>query len=243
MAVTLQPPGGNFGAGRNAGHGCSGTRCGADSAPPVNVVPPHAILPGDPGSLVDKRAYGVIPNYRTAELDAPFAPLTVKQKFTIGTKDTLDWPPYITALLFSGISQLDNSHPSFGQGTEGFAKRYGAAVADQDIGNMLTEAALPSLFHQDPRFFRKGQGSVKSRIYYAASRVVVAKSDAGRWQFNVSEFLGNGMVASIGNLYYPDERGFGSTMQRMFSQIGTDAVSQVAKEFWPDLKKHFSHKQ
>lgn len=185
----------------------------------------------------DKRAYGVLPNYRTAETEGPYSPITVKQKFTIARKDTLDAPSYIMAGFFSGISQLDNSNPSFGQGMKGYMRRYASSIADQDIGNFMTEAILPSLLHQDPRYFRKGHGSVMGRIAYAASRSVLARSDKGNWTFNTSEFLGNGIVASIGNAYYPDAVGFNPTMQRMFTQIGTDSISQVLKEFWPDVKR------
>jgi len=190
-------------------------------------------------TVTDKRAFGVLPNYRTAEADAPWSPITAKQKFTIAKKDTLDGPSYLMAGFFSGISQLNNSNPSFGQGVKGYARRYASSLADQSIGNFMTEGILPSAFHQDPRYFRKGHGSVMSRILYAASRSAVAKTDSGRWTFNASEFLGNGIVASIGNAYYPDDVGFKPTMQRMFTQIGTDSLSQVLKEFWPDVKRKF----
>lgn len=191
----------------------------------------------------DKRAYGVLPNYRTAEADSPWSPITAKQKFTIAKKDTFDGPSYLMAGFFSGISQLNNSNPSFGQGMKGYGRRYLSSIADQDIGNFLTEGILPTAFHQDPRYFRKGHGSVMSRILYAASRSTVAKNDAGKWTFNASEFVGNGMVAALGNAYYPDAVGFSPTMQRMFTQIGTDSLSQVLKEFWPDVKRKFFHKR
>ena len=210
---------------------------------PVTAPKGEAVIPGEPGSVEDKRAYGVLPNYRTAEADAPFAALTVKQKFTIARKDTLDWPSYMLAAAFAGISQINDSNPSFGQGLKGYGKRYASSIADQDIGNFMTEAIMPSLFHEDPRYFRKGHGSVMGRIFYAASRVVVTRGDSGNMQFNAAEFLGNGVVASIGNAYYPDAKGFDATMQRMFTQIGTDALSQALKEFWPDVKNHFAHKR
>lgn len=213
------------------------TLCLAQDASPSPVVADTVLQPVQPVVIPDKRAYGVLPNYRTAELDTPFQSITTKQKFTIAKKDTLDGPSYVLAAFFSSISQLNNTNPSFGQGMEGFGKRYVTSVADQDMGNFMTEAILPSLLHQDPRYFRKGRGSVMGRIAYAASRSAVARNDAGKWTFNASEFLGNGIVASIGNAYYPDEVGFGSTMQRMFTQIGTDTLSQVLKEFWPDIKR------
>ena len=196
-----------------------------------------------PVPVQDKRAYGVLANYRTAEESGPYTPLTVKQKFTIARKDTTDGPAYILAGFFSGISQLNNSNPSFGQGLKGYSRRYASSIADQDIGNFLTEGAIPSLLHQDPRYFRRGHGSVMSRILYAASRSAVAKNDKGNWTFNASEFLGNGIVASIGNAYYPDDVGFKPTMQRMFTQIGTDSISQILKEFWPDVKLRFFQKR
>ena len=210
----------------------------------ANAVPAgQTPLAGDPGSGQDKRIFGVLPNYRTADGTQPFRPITTKQKFIIATKDTFDYPSYLLAAAFSGISQVDNSNPSFGQGLKGYARRYASAVADQDIGNFMTEAIYPSLLHQDPRYFRKVNGSVMSRLGYAATRVLVTRTDAGAWRFNSSEFLGNGTVAAIGNLYYPDARGFGPTMQRMGTQIGTDAISGVLKEFWPDVKRKFLHKR
>jgi hypothetical protein len=190
-----------------------------------------------PAAAPDNTAFGVLPNYRTAEADAPWSPITTRQKFTIARKDTLNGPSYILAGFFSGISQLNDTNPSFGQGAKGYAKRYLSSITDQSVGNFMTEAILPSLFHQDPRYFRKGHGSIMGRVFYAASRSAVAKTDSGKWTFNASEFLGNGIVASLGNAYYPDEVGFGPTMQRMFTQIGTDSLSQILKEFWPDVKR------
>ena len=216
----------------------------APAAPDPEVVPQNvAPLPGQPGSTIDKRIFGVLPNYRTADGTMPFEPITIKQKFTIARKDSLDYPSYLLAGAFAGLSQLDNSNPSYGQGLKGYAKRYGASVADQDLGNFMTEAIMPSLLHEDPRYFKKVNGTVKGRLWYAATRVFVTRTDAGTSQFNFAEWLGNGSVAALGNVYYPDDKGFDATMQRMFTQVGTDALSQVLKEFWPDVKrKWFSHK-
>jgi hypothetical protein len=214
----------------------------------AEAIAPNATPPADAGSAavvpppIDKHAFGVLPNYRTTEESFPFQRISALQKFTIATKDSIDGPSFILAGFFSGIAQLNNTNPSFGQGLKGYAHRYGTGLLDQDLGNYMTEAILPSLLHEDPRYFRKGTGSAKSRIFYAATRVFVTKTDGGEKTFNFAEVLGNGTVASLGNAYYPDERGFGSTMQRMFTQIGTDAISQVLKEFWPDVKRRYFHK-
>jgi len=184
----------------------------------------------------DKRAYGVLPNYRTAEGSAPYVPLTAKQKLSIATKDTIDGPSYLLAAAFSGLYQLTDSNPSFGQGMKGYAKRYGASIADQDMGNYMTEGFLPVLLHEDPRYFRTGHGSFWGRTARAASGVIVARTDKGGRTFNVSEFLGNGISASVGNAYYSDGVGLTPTAERMFTAIGTDAISNILKEFWPDFK-------
>lgn len=222
----------------------------AQSAAETADVEPAAIapnggapLPGDPGSGQDKRIFGVLPNYRTADGSLPFEPITAKQKFTIARKDTFDYPSYLLAAVFAGLSQLDNSNASFGQGLKGYVRRYASAVGDQDLGNFMTEAIYPSLLHEDPRYFRKVHGSIGGRLGYAVTRVLVTRTDAGNWRFNTSEFLGNGTVAAIGNWYYPDARGFKGTTQRMGTQIGTDAISGVLKEFWPDIKRKWLHKR
>jgi hypothetical protein len=215
---------------------------------PANAVPAKQIgkgqeeVPGQPGVIQDKHAFGVLPNYRTAEGSQPYSPITVKQKFKIANDDTLDGPSFALAAFFSGLGQIENSNASFGQGVKGYAHRYGTGLADQIAGNYLTEAMMPSLLHQDPRYFRRGHGSILFRTGWAISRSFVARDNSGRWDFNYAEWLGNGMVASIGNAYYPDNRGFVPTYQRMFTQVGTDSISQVMKEFWPDVKKKFFHK-
>ena len=210
-------------------------------APAATAATPAPISAPTPDSTPkpeaeDKRAFGVLPNYRTVEGSAPFVPLTAKRKLWIATKDTVDGPSYALAGVFSGLYQLTNSNPSFGQGMKGYAKRYGASIADQDLGNYMTEGFMPALLHEDPRYFRRGYGKFWTRVGRAASGVVVSKTDKGTATFNFSEFLGNGVTASVGNAYYTDGVGFSPTMARMFTQIGTDAFSNILKEFWPDFK-------
>jgi hypothetical protein len=189
----------------------------------------------------DNRILGVLPNYRTADGTKDFEPLTAGAKFKIAGKDSFDWPGFVLAGAFAGFRQLSDDTPSFGQGVKGYSKRYAAAVGDQVMGNMMTEAILPSLLHEDPRYFRKVNGSVLGRTGYALTRILVTRTDADKWRFNTSEVLGNGITASIGNAYYRDNRGFGDTMARFGGQIATDALSNVLKEFWPDIKRRWFH--
>ena len=185
----------------------------------------------------DKRVFGVLPNYKTVEGTGPAEPLTVKQKFAIAAKDSFDWPVLLVSGAFAGLSHLQNQNPSFGQGMAGYGKRWAAAYGDQAVGNFLAEAAMPALFHEDPRYFRRGEGSVPGRLGYAVSRVLVTRTDAGRRRFNCSEFAGNGLTAAAANLYYRDDRDARDNVQRLAVLVATDAFGNVLKEFWPDIKR------
>ena len=187
----------------------------------------------------DKRVLGVLPNYRTANETAVYTPITIKQKFTIASKDSFDYPLIMLSAAIAGLGQLSNDNPSFGQGAAGFARRLGTSYGDQAIGNMMTEAIFPSFLHEDPRYFRRGTGSKWSRTFYAATRVFVTRTDAGDWRFNYSEVLGNATAVAISNSYYPDNRTVGANVEKLGQQIGIDAASQVLKEFWPDIKRKF----
>ncbi len=209
---------------------------------------PAAELPSVPvpAPAVDKRIFGVLPNYRTADGTVPFVPITTRRKFYIAAKDSFDYPVYITAALFAGYYQLDNENPSFGQGLKGYAKRLGTSYADQAVGNLMTEAIFPSMLHEDPRYFRVGSGggSTWHRARYAITRVFVVRTDKGGWTFNFSEWLGNGTTVALSNLYYPaDTRNVSDNVQKLGIQVGTDAFSQVLKEFWPDIKRKISKKK
>jgi hypothetical protein len=220
--------------------GGSAEAVGAAEAP---IEPKPAPTPNPATNGQDKRILGVLPNYRTTDGTVPFQPISAKFKLTIAAKDSFDWPNYLVGGAFAGLYQLENSHPEFGQGVAGFARYYGTSYADQVIGNMLTEGFLPVVLHEDPRYFRKVHGSVKSRLGYALTRVLVAKTDSGRPCFNFAEVLGNGIGASIANAYYPTEQGFSDTVTRMGTQIATDSISNVLKEFWPDIKRKLFKKK
>jgi len=192
----------------------------------------------------DKRVFGVLPNYRTANESAVYTPITVHQKFAIASKDSFDYPLVFLAAGLAGLSQLTDQNPSFGQGMAGYGKRVGTSYADQAMGNMMTEAIFPSLLHEDPRYFRRATGSKLSRTGYALSRIFVTRTDAGGTRFNYSEVLGNATGVAISNLYYPDSRNAADSISRLGQQLATDAVSQVLKEFWPDIKQRLvKHKE
>jgi hypothetical protein len=192
---------------------------------------------------MDKRILGVLPNYRTVQDTGHVQPITPKQKLLIATKDSFDWPIWITAAGFAGLYQLENENPEFGQGVKGFFKRYGASFADQSMGNMLTEGVLPSILHEDPRYFRRGWGGPWHRTGYALTRILVTRTDAGTNRFNFSEVAGNSIAVAISNLYYTQDRQVVDNVQKLGLQLGTDAISNVMKEFWPDVKHKFFSRQ
>lgn len=242
-AVLLLP--GVLNAQPDAENAASPAAAPATTAAEAPAVPQQA-TPTAPDQVIDKRIFGVLPNYRTASGTAPYQPITAKRKFWIATHDSFDKPVYLTAGAFAALYQLENQNPSYGQGMEGYAKRYGAALADQAIGNVMTEGAIPALIHQDPRYFRMGPGtSTWHRTLYALNAVNRARFDSGKWGFNYSEWVGNSIATGLSNAYYPDDtRNARDNPQKLLVQVATDSFSNVLKEFWPDIKqKYFHHKK
>jgi len=190
------------------------------------------------------RLFWTLPNYLTVENAKQVSPLTTGQKFKLVTKDTFDPVVYPFISFVAAIGQATNSEPSFGQGSSGYAKRYGTAFADNAIGNYMTEATLPSLLRQDPRYYQLGQGSFFRRVGYTLSRTFVTRADSGRPQFNYSEIGGNAIAAGISNAYHPmQDRTVVNTIGVWWTQIGWDTAANLAKEFWPDIHRKFQKRK
>jgi hypothetical protein len=145
--------------------------------------------------------------------------------------------------VLAGIRQAQDAYPAFGQGFEGYAKRYGAGLADQVDGNIMVGAVFPSILKTDPRYFQLGKGGFFHRFGYAISRIFVTRKDSGGNFFNFSEFLGNATAIAISNVYYPAaDRGFTSSLNNWGIQMGIDAFGNELKEFWPDIHRHLPKK-
>jgi hypothetical protein len=186
-----------------------------------------------------KRVLGVLPNYRTADGTKSFERMTPQGKIHIAVKDSFDYPSFGVAAALSLIYQAENQNPDFGQGVKGYLHRYATGVGDQIIGNMMTEGFMPALLREDPRYFRKVNGRFWSRLGYASTRTLIAKDDHGKNCFNFAEVIGNGIGASIGEAYYPKSRSGLDVLSRTWTAIATDTISNVLKEFWPDIKQHY----
>jgi hypothetical protein len=194
----------------------------------------------EPEETIDKRIFGVIPNYRTSPSLKDYEPLTTNEKFRIASQDAFDRGTLVLAAVFAGDAQITHSDPSFGQGAKGFGRYFGAAYADFVIGDFMTEAVFPSLLHQDPRYFRRGTGGVWSRLGYAMGQIFWTHTDSGREAFNYSEIVGSSLGVAISNTYYPDHRNTSSAISKLSVQIGVDVAANILKEFWPDLSRKFS---
>lgn len=208
------------------------TDSGNDPAPILDPQNAHA------NDEVPKRIFWIIPNFMTAN-DQPEnkGPLTPKEKFNIAWHQFWDVSAHFGNVLQAAISQAANGPPHYGQGWGAFGERYLAQEGDQFTGSMLIYGVLPTALHQDPRYFRKGRGKALSRIAYAASRVVIARTDSGKNTFNASQMFGQLGQASISAYtYYPkQDRELEGVMLGWTINQGYNIGWNQLKEFTPDL--------
>jgi hypothetical protein len=188
---------------------------------------------------VKQRIIGVLPNFYVSYIPNA-APLTRKQKFKLAFKVTVDPVTLFTTGVTAGIEQWQGDFSGYGQGFGGYAKRYGATYGDRVTSTFFGAALLPSLLHQDPRYFYKGKGHVLTRALYAISTVVVCKGDNGHWQPNYSNVLGNLAAGGISSFYYPDSdrHDVQVTVDNILIGVGTGAIGTLFQEF---LLKHLTH--
>jgi hypothetical protein len=179
-----------------------------------------------------QRLVGLVPNFYVSYVWNA-APMTAKQKYRMAVRSLVDPATFVIAAGFAGIEQATNEFSGFGPGWEGYGKRYGALLADGAIGGMLGGAVLPSLFHQDPRYFYKGTGTKWQRVRYAISTSVIARGDNGKWQPAYASVLGDFSAGAISNLYYPaaNRNGAGLTIANGFLGIAADSATNLLQEF------------
>ncbi len=206
----------------------------SDSKPdPASVPPP----------VEQKRLFGIIPNYRTFSRLQTYAPLTSAQKFSIARQDAFDRGTIILAAAFAGQAQLTRSDPSFGNGAQAYGRYFITSYADYAIGDFMTEGIFPTMFRQDPRYFRKGDGGSMGRIGYSIAQLFYTRTDSGGHAFNISEVGGNATAVAISQAYYPDNRNASDAISKLGTQIGVDMASNILKEFSPDIYRLFSRRK
>jgi hypothetical protein len=180
---------------------------------------------------LQQRVFGVFPNFYTSFLwDA--APLKPKHKFKLAFRSAIDPVTFFTTGILAGLQQARDTYSDYGQGAEGYAKRYGADYTDLFVGRMLGGAVFPTIFRQDPRYFYQGTGSFKSRTWHALSSAIICRGDNGRRQFNYSHILGNLTAGAISNAYRPDnDRGFGLVIDNALLHTAANAAGNLLREF------------
>lgn len=178
-----------------------------------------------------QRVLGVFPNFYSV-YDSNTPPLTTRQKYQLAFRDMIDPMSFAGAAALAAGEPIENKYPGYGVGIEGYARRFGAAYANDFDGRMLGSAVFPSLFHQDPRYFYKGTGSIRSRALYAVAQTFYCRSDSGRQEPNYSEVLGSFTAAGLSNLYYPAaNRGVSLVFFNGLIELGGHAGTNLVREF------------
>jgi Carboxypeptidase regulatory-like domain len=198
----------------------------------VQVVLPRVELAEEEVKDQEKqRVFGVIPNFYVSYVPEA-VPLTSKQKFGLAWKTTIDPVNFGVVAVIAGVQQAQNDFKGYGQGAEGYGKRYGASYADFVSDTFIGGAIFPSLLKQDPRYFYKGTGTTRSRILYALANSVICKGDNGHWQANYSSIAGSLAAGGISNLYYPaNDRGAALVFENTLIGIGETAATNLLQEF------------
>jgi hypothetical protein len=210
-------------------------------APTPSVQP---ATPADPDQYgkQNKRILWVIPNYRSVSANTKLPPLSFKGELWLATQDSFDYSSFIFVGALAGISMAGKSEPTFGQGAEGYGKYYWHVFVDSTVENYFTEAIVPAATKEDPRYYTMGKGGFFKRTGYAMSRLLITKTNSGGSTFNLSEVVGAGAAAGIGNWYYPAEHNpWVKTYQRWGTEVGLDGIFNVFKEFWPDVDHAVFH--
>jgi hypothetical protein len=179
-----------------------------------------------------QRVLGVFPNYYVS-YDPHAVPLTTRQKYQLAWRTSIDPVTFLMVGTVAGIEQASNTFKGYGQGAQGYGKRFGANYADGFTGTMLGGAVFPSFFRQDPRYFYKGTGSIPSRAMYAIANAVICKGDNGHWQFDYSGILGGLAAGGISNIYYPpsDRSGVEVTFENTLIGTAESAAQNLIQEF------------
>lgn len=187
-----------------------------------------------------KRMLWVIPNFGAVNANTQLPPMSTREKFVLAAQDSVvDYSSYTWAGILAGQAMLLNSDPELGRGIAGYGRYYWRTFADGISGTFFTEAIIPAITHEDPRYYTMGQGGFFRRTGYAISRAFVTKTDSGGTSFNWSEVAGNGLEAGLSNAYYPpQERGLSQTALNWGTQMESAVLNHIFQEFWPDIRKN-----
>lgn len=191
-----------------------------------------------------KRILGIVPNFRSVSANQKLPPQGVKEKFVSTFEDSFDYSSITFSAVLAGVGQAENSYPQFRQGAAGYGRYFWHTYADQTNENLWVEAIMPSLLHQDTRYYTLGRGGLIKRSAYSFSRVLITRGDDQNRQPNYSEVVGAGIGSSISSLYYPSvDRTWTKIGQRWLTNVIIDGGVLTFKEFWPDINNHIFHQK
>lgn len=218
----------------------------SDSKPEgQNLIQPGPNLqqnPPLPGQQ-PKRILGLMPNFRAVSAGATPPPPTLKENFTIATKNSFDYSAFVFVGITSLLAEANGSHPQLGGGFYGFTHYYWRGWVDKTDGNYWVIFALPTLLHEDERYYALGQGGAWKRLTYSASRIFITPSFREHNTFNASEVIGRAIAQGISVTYYPSQtRTPGALAQKYGYALGRDALTNIFREFWPDIAAHVLHR-
>ncbi len=186
----------------------------------------------------------VVPNFAAVSANTQLPPLSTRDKFVLAWHDSFDYSSFVWTGVIAAQSLGLDSDPELGGGIAGYGRYYWRAFVDQVSGTYFTEAIIPALTREDPRYYTMGHGGFFRRTGYALSRVVLTKTDSGSTTFNWSEVGGNALEAGLSTAYYPpQERDFSQTAINWATQIESAALNNIAKEFWPDVRRKLFHRK
>src|ERR1700730_3815210 len=193
----------------------------------------------DPEGQQSKRMFYVVPNFAAVSANTQLPPLSTREKFALAAHDSfLDYSSFTWTAILAGQALALNSDPELGHGAAGYGRYYWRTFVDGVSGTFFTEAIVPAITHEDPRYYTMGKGGFFRRTGYAISRTFVTKTDSGGNSFNWSELVGNGLEAGLSNAYYPpEERGLSQTARNFGTQMESAVLNHVFQEFWPDIRK------
>jgi len=213
-----------------------------------NGPKPAQQSPGNPSANQPppqpKRILGVMPNFRAVSAGEIPPPPTPKQSFIIATRNSFDYSSFIFVGITSALAEWSNAHPQLGEGMAGYGRYYWRGFVDKTDGNYLVIFALPTVFHQDERYYAMGKGGFWKRVAYSSTRDFVTPNYRGQNSFNISELLGRAIAQAISITYYPSKtRTPGAIATKYGYAIGRDTLTNVFREFWPDISTHVLHRQ
>ena len=198
----------------------------------------------DPNKQQPQRILGVMPNFRAVSAGEQPPPPTPKQSFILATRNSFDYSSFVFVGITSAIAEWSEAHPEFRQGMPGFARYYWHGLADKTVGNYMVLFVFPTILHEDERYYSLGQGGFWKRATYASTRIFITPNYQGHNTFNAAEIFGRGSAQAISAAYYPTQsRTAGKIAQKYAYALGRDALTNVFREFWPDISTHVLHRK